>query len=214
VVFSFLLLAMKRLALLLVGLFLTQLAQAQLGLKAGINAAVLDGKINQSTDYKIYYHAGIFYEIPVLGPLSVQPELQYSLQGTETKSDLEDYDTKLHYLTLPLLAKVHLGPVFVEGGAQFGVLLTARDAGTMLVSGPGTTPQYGSTSRQVEDSYKKGDFSLCAGAGVKFGPLLVGGRFNAGINDINDVKSVSGVNDPKLHNRVFQGYVALQLGGR
>jgi hypothetical protein len=28
------------------------------------------------------------------------------------------------------------------------------------------------------------------------------------------VKSVSGVNDPKLHNRVFQAYVALQLGDK
>ncbi|RYU80113.1 porin family protein [Hymenobacter persicinus] len=205
---------MKRLALLLLGLGFTQLAHAQLGVKAGINAAVLDGKINQRTDYKVYYHAGLFYEIPVVGPVSVQPELLYSLQGTETKSDFENYDTKLHYLTLPLLAKVHVGPLFVEGGPQFGVLLTARDAGTMLVSAPGTTAQYGSTSRQVEDNYKKGDFSLCAGAGVKLGGFLVGGRFNAGINDINDVKNVSGVNDPKLHNRVFQAYVAVQLGGR
>ncbi|GAA3944897.1 hypothetical protein GCM10022406_28860 [Hymenobacter algoricola] len=174
--------------------------------------AVLDGKIDQHTSPKVYYHAGLLYEIKVAGPLSVQPELLYSLQGTETKSDFENYDTRLHYLTLPLLAKVHLGPLFVEGGPQFGVLLTARDAGTMLVSAPGATTQYGSTSRQVEDSYKRGDLSLCAGAGVKFGPLLLGARFNAGLNDINDVKSVSGVNDPKLHNRVFQGYVALQLG--
>lgn len=205
---------MKRLVLVVLGLVGAQVAQAQLGVKAGVNVAVVDGKIDQDTKYKVYYHAGLFYEIKLAGPVSIQPELLYSLQGTETKSEFEDYDTKLHYLTLPVLAKVHVGPVFVEAGPQFGVLLTARDAGNMLVSAPGTTAQYGSTSRQVEDSYKQGDFSLCAGLGLKLGPVLVGGRFNAGLNDINDVKGVSGVNDPKLHNRVFQAYAAIQLGGR
>ncbi|SHJ37918.1 Outer membrane protein beta-barrel domain-containing protein [Hymenobacter daecheongensis DSM 21074] len=203
---------MKRLLLLLPALLALHTAQGQFGLKAGANAAVLDGKINESTRYKTYYHAGLLYQYKLIGPVSLQPELLYSLQGTETKSDFENYDTKLHYLTLPILAKVSVGPVFVEGGPQFGVLLTARDAGTMLVSAPGTTAQYGSTSRQVEDNFKKGDFSLCAGAGLKLGPVLLGGRFNAGINDINDVKNVSGVNDAKLHNRVFQAYVAVQLG--
>ncbi|WP_345071791.1 porin family protein [Hymenobacter fastidiosus] len=203
---------MKRLVLLLSGLLCLHAAQAQLGVKAGVNAAVLDGKIDQNTDYKIYYHAGLLYQYSIVGPLSIQPELLYSLQGTETKSDFENYDTKLHYLNLPVLAKISLGPVFVEAGPQFGLLLMARDAGTLLVSAPGATAQYGSTSRQVEEQYKKGDFSVCAGAGLKLGPILLGGRLNAGVNDINDVKSVTGVNDPKLRNRVFQAYLAVQLG--
>jgi hypothetical protein len=34
----------------------------------------------------------------------------------------------------------------------------------------------------------------------------------AGLNDINDVKNLSGVNDPRLKNRVFQLYAAIQFG--
>ncbi|WP_262920515.1 hypothetical protein [Hymenobacter sp. 5516J-16] len=39
----------------------------------------------------------------------------------------------------------------------------------------------------------------------------MGGRFNAGVNDINDVKNLSGANDSRLRNRVIQAYVALQF---
>jgi len=206
---------MKRFFTLLVGLLLAGTAHAQFGFKAGINAAVLDGApADLKAKYKTQYHAGLLYTYTIAGPLSVQPELLYSVQGTERKSDLADYDTKLHYLNLPILAKLTLGPVFVEAGPQFGVLLTAKEVGTMLVAPPtpNSQAQYGEVSRQVQDNYKKNDFSLCAGVGFKMHSVLVGARFNAGLNDINAAKSVTGVNNSQLKNRVFQGYVAFQLG--
>ncbi|WP_324673298.1 porin family protein [Hymenobacter sp. GOD-10R] len=206
---------MKRFFTLLLSMALASAAHAQFGFKAGLNAAVLDGTAaNVKASYKTQYHIGALYNYKVAGPLSIQPELLYSLQGTERKSDLLDYDTKLHYLNLPVLAKVTLGPVFLEAGPQFGVLLTAKEVGTMLVAPP--TPnapaQYGEVSRQVKDNYKKNDFSLCAGLGFKLHSVLVGARFTAGLNDINAAKPVTGVNDSQLKNRVFQSYVAFQLG--
>ncbi|MBX0292632.1 PorT family protein [Hymenobacter sp. HSC-4F20] len=196
---------MKRTLLLLLVLLLAATAHAQLGLKAGINAAVLDGDNlgSTSTKYKTYYHAGIFYEADLIGPISIQPELLYSLQGSSFKDALGNYNAKLHYLNLPVLAKVTVGPVFVEAGPQFGFLLSKDASGDLSVSSSGTGPY---------SSYKRGDLSLCAGAGLKLSNLLIGARFNAGVNDINDVRNVSGTNDPRLRNRVIQGYVALQLG--
>ncbi|TGE05426.1 porin family protein [Hymenobacter fodinae] len=180
-------------------------AHAQLGVKAGINAAVLDGQDlgATSTKYKTYYHAGIFYEAKLLGPLSIQPELLYSLQGASFKDNFSNYDTKLHYLNVPVLAKVTIGPVFVEAGPQFGVLLRQEADGKLSTSASGNGPY---------SDYKRGDLSLCAGGGLKLGNLLIGGRFNAGVNDINDVKNISGTNDPRLKNRVIQAYAALQFG--
>ncbi|MBC6991552.1 porin family protein [Hymenobacter sp. BT491] len=207
---------MKRSLSFLFALLLAGSAQAQFGIKAGLNMAVLDGSnINADTKYKTQYHAGAFYEYKIAGPLSLQPELLYSVQGTERKSDVEDYDTKLQYLNLPILVKLTAGPVFVEAGPQFGLLMTAKEAGTLLLTPPTPTSpaQYGKVSKQVDDQYKKGDFSLCAGLGVKVSSLLIGARFNAGLNDINDAKSVAGVNDPKLKNRVFQAYLGYQIGG-
>lgn len=208
---------MKRLFFLLSGVLLSSGAFAQLGVKAGINQSVLNGEnINGSTSYRTSYHAGVFYEATLIGPLSVQPELLYSLQGGNIKSQFEDFDTKMHYFTVPVLAKVHVGPLFVEAGPQFSFLLDATKEGTMRMIGPSSSSPsvitYSDYQRSATSDFKRGDFSLCAGVGLKFSALLIGARFNAGLNDINDVDNLTGVNDARLKNRVFQGYVALQLG--
>lgn len=204
---------MKRLLFFLLGVLLSSGAYAQLGIKAGVNQAVLNGEnIDGDTRYKTSYHAGLFYEAKLIGPLSVQPELLYSLQGGNIKSQFEDFDTKLHYFTVPVLAKVRVGPVFVEAGPQFSFLLNATKDGTQQVQGTGGAATYEDYRRSATGDFKRGDFSLCAGVGLKFSALLIGARFNAGLNDINDAQNLSGLNDARLKNRVFQGYVALQLG--
>ncbi|OUJ73362.1 porin family protein [Hymenobacter crusticola] len=200
---------MKRLALLLPCLLLFFSAQAQFGIKAGINQAVLNGEnIDANTKYSTSYHAGIFYEANILGPLSIQPELLYSLNKSSWKTQFENFDNQLNYFSLPVLAKVRIGPVFVEAGPQFSFLYKAEKDGTMQTG----TSTYADLKRTATNDFKRGDFSLCAGAGLKLGYFLVGARFNAGMNNINDVDNLSGVNDARLKNRVFQGYVALQLG--
>ncbi len=205
---------MKKLPILLVLLAAAGGAQAQLGIKAGLNAAVLNGsRIDADTRYKTSYHAGVFYESKLLGPLSIQPELQYSLQGATFKSAVADYKANLHYLHVPVLAKLRLGGFFAEAGPQFGVLLKAREEGRMATSlTDDGSIQYADASRGAWNSYKKTDVSLCVGAGFKLlGGLSFGARFVAGLNDINDAQTISGVNDSRLKNRLFQGYAAFQL---
>lgn len=204
---------MKRaLILLLLSLGLTPLAQAQFGVKAGINSAVLTGRVGEDATYKTFYHAGIFYQLPIAGPLSIQPEVLYSVQGANFRGAITDYQTQLHYFTVPVLAKLTLGPIFVEAGPQFGYLVSANQAGKVQLSSTGGSASYGQVDQSAVSSFKRQDFSLAAGAGLKFGSLLLGGRFVAGLNDINDLQSLSGVNDPRLQNRVFQAYAALQFG--
>lgn len=209
---------MKKLLSLLAGLLLAGTASAQIGLKGGLNATVLDGQqINQKTDYRYTYHAGLFFTHALAGPLSIRPELLYSLQGSDFKSTQEDYETKLHYLNLPILLDLKISKLHLQAGPQFGVLLTAKQAGTVLVSYDPATQYstYASVSKQVSEDYKKQDFSLCAGAELEIANgLRVGGRFNAGLTDIADYKDVRSANDPKLKNRVIQAYLALQLGGK
>lgn len=187
----------------LLTLALAPKAHAQFGVKGGVNFAELQGRSGEDASYKTFYHIGVLYQANILGPLSIQPEIQYSQQGGSLKGAFTDYDTKLHYFTVPVLAKVTLGPIFVEAGPQFGFLVNATQSGNVQV-----TSNNGSTT----DQYKRTDFSLAAGAGLKFSALSIGGRFVAGLNDINDVKNLTGVNDPRLQNRVFQLYASIQFG--
>ncbi|MDU0370744.1 outer membrane beta-barrel protein [Hymenobacter endophyticus] len=190
---------MKRTLLVVPALLLAATAQAQFGVKAGINAAVLDGENlgSTSTRYKTYYHGGILYEANVLGPVSIQPELLYSLQGSSIRTAIGNYDAKLHYLNLPVLAKVTVGPVFVEAGPQVGFMV-ANEKANQVGGGGGYR-------------FKRTDFSLAAGGGLKLGNLLLGARFNAGLNDIDETPYPTNLNDPRFKNRVIQGYVAYQF---
>ena len=187
-------------------------AHAQFGVKGGLNFAELQGRDGEDASYKTFYHVGILYQANILGPLSIQPELQYSVQGSDLKGAVTDYKTKLHYFTVPVLAKVTLGPIFVEAGPQFGYLVSANDESKVQISNTNGSASYGQVNQSSTGNYKRGDFSLAAGAGLKFSALSIGARYVAGLNDINDVKNLSGVNDPKLQNRVFQLYAAIQFG--
>ncbi|MBD2720672.1 porin family protein [Hymenobacter armeniacus] len=207
---------MKKLLVIgLLTLFITPFAHAQFGVKGGLNVAELTGRDGESASYKAFYHVGVFYQAHLLGPLSIQPEVQYSLQGGNLKSAFTNYDSQLHYLTVPILAKLTVGPVFVEGGPQFGVLLNADQSGNMQVGlAEDGTPAYGNVSRPATGSFKRGDFSLVGGAGLKLASnFSLGARLVAGLNDINDVQNLSGINDPRLQNRVYQVYAAFQFGG-
>ena len=204
----------KALIVILLSVFSVPLAQAQFGVKGGLNVAELKGREGESASYKAFYHVGVFYQANLLGPLAIQPEVQYSVAGGNLKSAFTNYDSELHYLTVPVLAKVTVGPVFAEAGPQFGVLLSANQSGRLQVGlAPDGTPAYGNESRPATGSFKRGDFSIVGGVGLKLaGNFSLGGRLVAGLNDINDAKNLSGINDPRLQNRVFQVYAALQFG--
>ncbi|RZL08165.1 MAG: PorT family protein [Hymenobacter sp.] len=193
-------------------------AHAQFGIKAGVNEAVLKGRVGEDATYKTYFHAGVFYEAKLIGPLSIQPELLYSLQGSQLKGNsilngvTTDYTTQLNYIQVPILLKATLGPVFVEAGPQFGYLVAANENGTVQVRTTSGTVAFRNMDQSSTGSYKRGEVALCAGLGLKLGSLIrVGGRFVAGLNDINNLQYLQGVNDPQLKNRVFQAYVAVQL---
>ncbi|KAA9331390.1 PorT family protein [Hymenobacter busanensis] len=204
--------------LLLTGLLgLGQRAQAQFGVKAGLNAAVLDAqRIDLRTDYQYSFHGGVFYTYNLFGPISLRPEVLYSLQGSEFKNAEQDFTTKLHYVNIPLLLDVRISRLHLQGGPQFGVLVQAEEDGTKLtgydVNG---AEEYGSVSDQITDQYKRSDFSLCAGAELELAAgLRVGGRFTSGLSEISDFKDIRSGNDPRLKNRVVQAYLAFQLGGK
>ena len=196
----------------LLTLALAPKAHAQFGVKGGVNFAELQGRSGEDASYKTFYHVGILYQAHLIGPLSIQPEVQYSLQGSDLKGAFTDYKTKLHYFTVPVLAKVNVGPIFVEAGPQFGYLVSANQSGQVQINNTNGSASYGQVNQDATDQYKRADFSLAAGAGLKFGNLSIGGRYVAGLNDINDAKNLTGVNDPRLKNRVFQIYAAIQFG--
>ncbi len=203
---------MKQFALAVLLLLLAGQAHAQFGVKGGINEAILTGRVGEDATYKTYFHAGIFYQAHIIGPLSIQPEALYSLQGAQLKGIATNYTTRLNYIAVPILLKATFGPLYVEAGPQFGYLVSANEQGRVQVRGSSGNVLFGNVDQASTDNYKRGDFALCAGVGLNLGHVVrVGGRFVAGLNDINNIQFLQGVNDARLQNRVFQFYAAFQM---
>jgi opacity protein-like surface antigen len=118
----------------MIGLFFFALStnvQAQLvkfGIKAGVNYANFEGSDLQ-TDAITSYHAGLVTEIKLTDSFSLQPELLYSTQGASYKNAGTEFKNELGYLSIPVLAKIHLNKtVSLDLGPQASFLLSERNA--------------------------------------------------------------------------------------
>lgn len=129
---------MKKTILVAVVLFaVSNAAQAQLvkfGIKAGVNYANQNGSNitvnskNYDTDAITSYHAGLVAEVKLTDGFSIQPELLYSTQGATYKNAFEEFKNELGYLSLPVLAKIHLNKtVSIDLGPQASFLLSERN---------------------------------------------------------------------------------------
>jgi len=185
-----------------VALLFSQLMMAQfhIGVKAGANITKVDGQsFKQQFEYG--YNLGGFAEIKLSDKFSFNPEVLFN-QYTSTldssyKSIYENViasdqsKVKLNYLTIPLLLDYKfLGPVHLQAGPQFGILMNQDK--NFLQNGT--------------DAFKTGDFSLALGAQVKLAQLRFTGRYLIGLNNINDID-----NQDKWRNQVIQLSVGVAL---
>lgn len=70
---------------------------------------------------------------------------------------------------------------------------------------PDGMPAYSDVSTQLAtSSFQHAEFSGVGG---------VDGRLVVGLNDINNLKSLSGIGDPRLQKRVFHASATFQLPG-
>lgn len=176
--------------------------ETKFGVKAGLNLTNLTGDVQDASSL-VGFQIGGFAEIKLTDKFAIQPELLFSTQGAKNKfTDFEEgtyeYDTKLNYLNIPVLAKYYITEAFsVEAGPQIGVLLSAKEDG-----------------EDAKDYYKSVDFGFNVGAGYNFTEnLSVGLRYTIGlssvydtpdsIDDFDEFDEFDGLGDLSVRNSVF-----------
>ena len=107
-------------------------AQVTFGAKAGVNFSDITGEKVDSFEGLTSFHVGAVAEIQISEKFSVQPELIYSMQGSDYSEDFEGDDfegsVKVNYLNIPLMAKYYVADGFsLEAGPQIGLLVSATD---------------------------------------------------------------------------------------
>ena len=169
----------------------TNAQEVKFGVKGGLNIATLGGDAEDAKSL-VGFHVGGFAEIKLSDKFAIQPELLYSTQGAKfegTDGDA-DYDDKLDYLNIPVMAKYYVAEGFsLEAGPQIGFLLSAKEDG-----------------EDVKDFYKSIDFGVNFGAGYDFTENLSAGvRYNLGLSNIYDFpeEAEDFFGDVKGNNSVF-----------
>lgn len=240
---------MKKYAALVLALSAASAAHAQdaggfrLGVKVGGTYSNVSGdNVTQLTgtgysselgDYKTGYNAGISASIPLTddGFFSFAPEVLYNRKGYEISStqkvvtgNIAKVETEqqrvLHYLDVPLLAKINAGGLFFELGPQVSYLFGSKvKQQTTTKYNDGTTKDktednsgfrdYTGATRDEADKSDLAQFDISGVAGLGYqteGGLSVGLRYARGFNSLIDSKDTN--NDPKAFNNAF----TLQLG--
>ncbi|EPD28833.1 Outer membrane protein beta-barrel domain-containing protein [Capnocytophaga granulosa] len=149
---------------------LSQVRGQDFGVKAGYNYSTFSGETSSLSTIEGLsgFYIGGLVELPISNVLSIQPELIFSRQGVAWKRELKGFgmsvninnaDIRLDYLNIPVMAKVNLGPLFLQGGVQFG----------FLVGKPEVSYTRGAqrvTEKVDKDAYAAFDFGVGAGLGV------------------------------------------------
>ena len=144
---------------------LTQANAQNFGFKGGYNYSSFNGDVAKDNTLKGLsgFYVGALLELPLGDVLSLQPEVIYSRQGAvwEQKDILGEFkkDLKLDYLNIPVMAKVNLGPLFLQGGVQFGFLVGKPEVSY-------TRRAQRVTEKVDKDAYAAFDFGVGAGLGV------------------------------------------------
>ncbi|HEX8506546.1 MAG TPA: porin family protein [Hymenobacter sp.] len=236
---------MKKIIVLALSLLSVSVAKAQdagglrFGVKVGATYSSLNGGEasqiagpsfnNELGSYKLGYNIGVGTSIPLSsdGFFSIAPELLYNRKGYEisstatsgTSSVEVEQQRVLHYLDLPILAKINAGGLFFELGPQVSYLFgskfkqqtTTKDASgnKTKVDNDSGFLDYSGLKRGDADKSDLSQFDIAGVAGIGYqteGGLSLGLRYAQGFNSLIDSKDTD--NEPKAFNTAF----TLQVG--
>jgi hypothetical protein len=88
--------------------------KVRVGVTGGLNIANTVNAFNEnySTGAITGFNAGLFMDIPLVYPLSFEPEVLYSQKGYAAVTTDGNFTQRSNYIDVPLLLKFHLSPTF------------------------------------------------------------------------------------------------------
>jgi hypothetical protein len=186
-------------------------AQAEFGVKGGLNLSNLYVDEVDDEDVRIGYHAGVFVNAPVVSFFSIQPELIFSTKGSTVKYDMTffsgEYTFALNYIDLPVLGVFHLSEAFnIHVGPYAGYLVSARAINR-------SDNGFDFDDEISRSNFKDFDYGLAGGLGFRSDWFHAGLRYNYGLREIGEYREVLGqsfrVSNAK--NAVGQIYIGISF---
>ena len=175
---------MKKLLLLTAAVITTLSTLQAQGIKFGVKLGANLNKVTGQSfkdGYDLGYHVGAFSEIGLTKNFGIQPEVLFNQVNTKratgfnqiyNQNNMNPSDIDLKYLSIPVLLKYNVSPFLsLNLGPQFGILINDKE--NLLDNG--------------KAAFKGGDLSAVAGATVNVSSFRIYGRYNIGLNNLNDI---------------------------
>jgi hypothetical protein len=228
--------SMKRLFSVGLLVSLAGMVQAQglhVGVLAGGTASTYQGKQVPQARFRGGATAGLWVRLPLRSWVDLQPELLYEPRGAGTQyggvlvGTFSSFrysfreQSRLHYVSLPVLARLHWGKTFLLVGPHLSYLLARRShvRETTIPMPPGNPDQVrSSTSIQTSmEGYHRRQVGYSLGLGYQLTPrLAVQGRFTGSWTQVQAAQQLVSPNDLgregyHARNLAWQAQVAYQL---
>ena len=190
--------------------FAAQAQSISYGIKAGASLTNFTGDNTGDLKNVFGFHGGLVANFAVNDAFSIQPEVLYSMKGAKSEENLGmGYTSKstarLHYIDVPVLARVNAGGLFFELGPQVGFLVAAKSKNEITGGVLG-----GTSTNDIKNELSSVDFGYAAGLGYQIsnGPGI-GLRYNGGLTNLDKDSGSS-----KVRNSAFQLYLTYMFGGK
>jgi hypothetical protein len=165
----------------------TMTAQAQsspkIGLKGGVNLTNLYVDNVEDEHMKVGANIGLYTKIPVTSLFAIQPEIAYSMKGTQTNYNnvfgSGKYKFNLDYLEIPVAAVVNVSNNFsLHAGPYVGFLLSAK------VKDVDQNGNIKGVTELNKDNFQSTDYGLFGGLGYEVGGVSLGARYTYGLQTV------------------------------
>jgi hypothetical protein len=156
----------------------------KVGIKGGLNLSNLRTDDVTDRHVKLGGNVGIYAKLPVTAGFSIQPEVLYSMKGSQINynnvilgSGKLKYN--LNYVEVPLLAVFNLTKNFnIHAGGYAAYLASAK------VKDVDNSGNVNHTIEVNKDNFETFDYGLVGGLGFDVDNVTIGARFNYGLREI------------------------------
>ena len=156
----------------------------KIGVKGGINFTNLYVDDVEDENMKVGFNLGLFAKLPVTRGFSIQPEVLYSVKGSEITYDLgilgsNEYRFNLNYIEVPVLAVINVTRSLNIQAGGYGAYLA--QANIKRVENDEPNDQIADLN---EDNFNRFDYGLVGGLGIDVSSVTIGARYNYGLREV------------------------------
>ncbi len=161
------------------------------GIKGGINLSNFYNDDVGDQNMKVGANAGIYMKVPVTRGISIQPEVLYSMKGTQFNYNnillgSGKYKLNLNYVEVPVLAVFNIAKNFNLHAGGYASFLTAAKIKNVRDNNDD------SSTELDKDDFNTFDCGLVGGIGFDVSNFTLGARYNLGLREIGKSKTLAG----------------------